>query len=143
MELKNSFLIKFMSGCLVGMFIPIIIMVCADGTEYIDSHGLILLKQIIGSMIYGGIAMGGSITYEIENWSIVKATLTHYITTMGSFLVVNYLLEWFGTGTTLVFAFAGLTVGYFFIWLTQSLLYSKRVKKVNEELNLIKRNKLK
>lgn len=138
MELRRSFLIKLMLGAIIGMFIPIAIMFGTDGADYIDSHGLILLKQIIGSMIYGAIAMGGSVVYEIESWSIVRATSTHYILTMSSFLIANYLLEWFGNGIWLAVAFICMTMGYLIIWLVQSALFSRRVKEMNEELEKLR-----
>ncbi len=124
-----------MSGAIISMFISITIMYSFDGTDFMDSHGLIMLKQIIGSMIYGAIAMGGSVVYEIESWSIVRATATHYIMTMSSFFIVNYLLEWFGTGIWLAVAFIGFTVAYAVIWIAQSLVYSRKVKDMNEELD--------
>ena len=122
------------------MLISAIIMFSFDGAEFVDSHGLEVLRQITGSFIYGAIAMGGSITYEIESWGIVKATATHYIVTMSSFLITNYLLGWFGTGKFLFFAFAGFTVAYIIIWISQALAYSKQVREVNEMLELLPQN---
>ena len=128
-----------MSGAIAGMFISLTIIFSFDGADYIDSHGLFMLKQIIGSMIYGAIAMGGSIVYEIERWSVVRATATHYILTMSSFLVINHLLGWFGTGIWLVVAFVGLTLGYVIIWIVQSVQYSREVKNMNDELEQLRR----
>lgn len=137
MNLKTSFGLKFLAGGFAGMIISVIVCFLLEDAEYIDSHGLEMLRQLAGSFLYGGIAMGGSITYEIESWGIVKATAIHYIVTMSSFLVTNYVLGWFGTGNGLAFAFAGFTIGYIIIWLIQSLTYAKQVREVNERLKLL------
>ena len=137
MDLRKNFLIKLLSGCLIGVFIPVVIVLCIDGPQYVDSHGLEMLRQIFGSMIYGGIAMGSSIFYEIESWGIVRATLSHYILTMGSFLIANRVLGWFGTGTVLVITFICMTVAYIIIWLVQYSLFKKQIREVNKELEML------
>ena len=45
MDIKKSFLIKLLSGCLIGVYIPVVIVLCAEGPQYIDSHGLEMLRQ--------------------------------------------------------------------------------------------------
>jgi hypothetical protein len=123
-----------MEGCIIGELISIMICVFVNGTEWVDSNGLEFLRQIIGSMIYGGIAMGGSVVYEIESWSIVRVTATHYITTMISFLIANTVLGWFGTGIALWIAFICMTIGYILIWLIQAGVFAVQVREVNREL---------
>lgn len=137
MDIKKNFMIKLLLGCLIGVYIPIVIVLCADGPQYVDSHGLEMLRQIVGSMLYGGIAMGSSVFYEIESWSIVRATASHYLLTMGSFLVANQILGWFGTGMILVITFICMTVAYIIIWIVQYARYKKQINEVNEELKML------
>ncbi|MCR5234751.1 MAG: DUF3021 domain-containing protein [Lachnospiraceae bacterium] len=139
MDIKKSFMIKLLSGCLIGVYIPVVIVLCADGPQYIDSHGLEMLRQIVGSMIYGGIAMGSSVFYEIENWGIVRATSSHYLLTMSSFLVANYILGWFGTGGVLIITFICMTVAYIIIWLIQYSTYKRQIREINKELEMLRR----
>ena len=133
-DIKRSFFIKTMEGCIIGELISIMLCVFVNGVGWVDSNGLELLRQMIGSMIYGGIAMGGSAVYEIESWSIVRATATHYITTMTSFLIANTILGWFGTGIVLWIVFICLTIGYILIWLIQAGVFVVQVREVNMEL---------
>ncbi len=139
MDIKKSFLIKLLSGCLIGVYIPVVIVLCAEGPQYIDSHGLAMLRQIVGSMIYGGIAMGSSVFYEIESWGIVRATSSHYLLTMSSFLVANYVLGWFGTGVVLIITFVCMTVAYIIIWLIQYSTYKRQIREINKELEMLRR----
>ena len=139
MDIKKSFLIKLLSGCLIGVYIPVVIVLCAEGPQYIDSHGLEMLRQIVGSMIYGGIAMGSSVFYEIESWGIVRATSSHYLLTMSSFLVANYVLGWFGTGVVLIITFVCMTVAYIIIWLIQYITYKRQIREINKELEMLRR----
>jgi Flp pilus assembly protein TadB len=139
MDIKKSFLIKLLSGCLIGVYIPVVIVLCAEGPQYIDSHGLEMLRQIVGSMIYGGIAMGSSVFYEIESWGIVRATSSHYLLTMSSFLVANYVLGWFGTGVVLIITFVCMTVAYIIIWLIQYSTYKRQIREINKELEMLRR----
>jgi hypothetical protein len=58
---------------------------------------------------------------------------------MGSFLIANRVLGWFGTGTVLVITFICMTVAYIIIWLVQYSLFKKQIREVNKELEMLHR----
>ena len=136
MDIKNRLLIKALAGCCAGMLISVFL--CTFTSSYEDLNDrYFLLAQFIGSGIYGAVAMGGSVVYEIESWSVMRATLTHYLTVFVSFLIVNRLLGWF-PGRVVIIAIITGTVVYSLIWLFEYAVWKLQVRELNEELDAIR-----
>ena len=132
MDLKNKFLFKTLLGFTIGLMITATInSFLIPNDELAD--GIMLFLQFIGSGLFGAIAMGGSIVYEFESWSIARATITHYLATFISFVIVNRLLGWFGQDVILI-AIIILSIGYLMIWLTEYLIWKKQVRELNKYL---------
>ena len=133
MSIKHKAIFLTMLGFSMGLLIGAVIYVSAAPPEDLLNRGK-LMAQLIGSGIYGAIAMGGSAVYEIERWSLLRATLTHYITTFASFFIVNFLLGWFdGIGALIAFlCFSG---AYFVIWIIQYASWKREIRKINENLS--------
>lgn len=122
-------MIGFSMGMLIG---AVMYVVFASPDRIADGGGL--LAQLIGSGLYGAIAMGGVISYDIESWSLVRATLTHYILTFASFIAAALLLGWFD-GIGLLIAFLAFSGAFFIIWIIMYILSRREVRKINEELS--------
>lgn len=133
MNLKNRAIFLSALGFSIGLLIGAVMYVIFASPEDLLNRGA-LMAQLIGSGIYGAIAMGGSAVYDIESWSLLRATLTHYIMTFGSFFVVNFLLRWFGGLGTLI-AFLAFSGAYFVIWIIQYTLWRREIRKINEDLS--------
>lgn len=132
MDLKHRFLFKALLGFTIGLLITAAISsFCIPRDEL--ASGIMLFMQFIGSGLFGTIAMGGSIVYEFENWSLARATITHYLVTFISFLIVNYLLGWFDN-RIIAIALIALTVGYLLIWMFEYLSWKKQVRDLNKYL---------
>ena len=84
---------------------------------------------------YGAAAMGSSVVYDIEKWSILRATATHFLFILIGYSVVSLTLGWFriedGTFWIMIAVFVAV---YFLIWLIQYLIYRKQVSRMNENL---------
>lgn len=133
MNIKNKAIFLTMLGFSIGLLIGAGMYVGLATDEHMLNRGA-LMAQLIGSGIYGAIAMGGSVVYEIESWSLLRATVTHYVTTFFSFFVVNFLLKWFD-GLTVLIAFLFFTVAYFIIWLIMYTSWKREVRRINQELS--------
>ena len=133
MELRNKLIIKTLIGCVTGMLISVI-MILATATDVIETGSFLL--HTIGGGIYGAIAMGGSITYDIESWSILRATITHYITTFAAFVIASLSLGWFSLWLTL-FVWLGMSVIYAMVWLIEYFAWKRSIQKINESLSAI------
>ncbi len=135
MELRTKFIIKCLIGFALGMLISLII-TFASGYDGTDRFRLILYT--IGGGIYGAIAFGGNITYDIESWSLLRATLTHYLTTLVAFVIASFSMGWFTPGV-MVIVWLGLTVIYAIIWLSCYLSWRRNIRRLNEKLAVIRK----
>ena len=132
-ELKNSFIIRALIGAIMGMLISLFICTFANDLSQLAEHKLYFIVQVIGSGIYGAIPMGGTICYEIEKWSLLKATLIHYCMTMAAFLITNALLGWFSR-SIIIYVLLAMTTGFFMIWFAEYFGWKKTIKRMNQDL---------
>ena len=86
---------------------------------------------ICGAM--GMINMGTMTIYEIEHWSLTRATLTHFAITLSTFCGLGLFLGWFRS-TLIIVMLALFVIAYFIIWLSMYLSYRRQVRRMNEEL---------
>ena len=135
-------LVGFVAGVLIGAWI-IYLEVPGYLTEVGVSFGDVLTMLFSG--IYGALAMGSTVVYDIESWSILKATIVHFLVTMVGMIV------FFAVGivigeielpekNVLIIMSVCFVGAYIIIWLVQYLIYRYKVKKMNEELRQWKSN---
>ena len=132
-ELKDKLLIRALIGAILGMLISLFICTFGNDLSELEGHKLYLIIQVIGSGIYGAIPMGGTICYEIEKWSPLKATLIHYCMTMAAFMITNVLLEWFSL-SIIIYVLLAMTIGFFMIWFAEYIGWKKTIKRMNHDL---------
>ena len=130
MELRNKFIIKSLIGFIIGIFIGLFFWFL----NFRDYSGTAFVVHLIMSGILGLIAMGGSVAYDIESWGLLKATATHYILVMLDFIIVATVLGWVSSILEMVVFLAGMTIIYVAIWLFESFLWKRTVRKMNEQL---------
>ena len=131
-EIRTKIVIKSMIGALMSVGICLMLYAFGAYDELLYDRPA-MLAQFLGSMLMGTLAMGGSVAYEIDSWSLAKATLIHYIATIGAFICASSLLHWF-SGIVLLIAIICCTVAYFIIWLVNYLLWKKEISKINSDL---------
>ncbi|MCR5053288.1 MAG: DUF3021 domain-containing protein [Lachnospiraceae bacterium] len=128
-------------GFIMGMAVGVILLLtgCFD---YFPEE--ILADKIPKCMIVSGFmgvaGMGGTVLYEIENWSIMRATVTHFVIVIVAFLTMAYVEEWyrFGDMKDAVLTFILYVIVFFFIWLIMYLIAKKNVKEMNEALKALR-----
>lgn len=135
MELRNKFLIRSLIGFILGMFVGIAIWIAIYGPVF----GAGFIPDLILSGVLGLVPFGGTVCYEIESWSLLRATLVHYSTTILIFLINSLTLGWFGYGSSLLIAVVLFTAAFFAIWLGEYLGYKKTIREMNEELEILKK----
>ena len=124
-------------GFAIGLAIGITIFFLTGGSVEVIT-GRIVFEFLVGG-IYGGLAMGGSAVYDIEEWSIARSTATHFICTFIGFFVLAYLQGWLMPGELLFWIFVVMWIfAYFMIWLIQYLVYHRKINEMNEELKNIR-----
>ncbi len=132
MDIKTKFIIRALVGITLGMCIGIFtyVLVVSD-TEPVDKVYLVL--HLFCSAALGLVGNGGAIIYDFEDWSLARATFTHYIITFMTLFVISEMLGWFPHSVLLI-VFIVFTIVYFIIWLAEYLSWRKEVRQMNIEL---------
>ena len=89
--------------------------------------------------LFGAVNMGTSAVYGIEEWSVLRCTVSHFLISAGStvaFFAVMIAYGWMDMPSAGVCALiaAAFVLVYFMIWLMQYLAYKRKVKKLNARL---------
>ena len=122
-------LIGYIAGCIIGLCFAL----QREGFTLASS-----LPDILMGGIPGAIAMGTAVIYDIEEWSLLRATVTHFLIVMVALLLACFVLKWFEPWSAPFWIMlAAELVGYIIIWLIIYLCYKKQVRKLN---NLLKEN---
>lgn len=138
-KLKKALLLSAI-GFVIGVLIGVMFLYMNDPKPFSGSIStLAIVLHLLVSGIYGGLVWGTTVVYDIEHWSILRATLVHFLITCGSFCcfyALGVALDWIGLppiGVILIFAAAFIGV-YFIIWLIMYLSYRRKIRKLNEDL---------
>lgn len=119
-------LLGYIAGCLIGLCFAL-----QSGSFNIADA----LPQILLGGIPGAIAMGTTVVYDIEEWSLLRATVTHFLIVTGVMLLACFVLKWFDPWSTAFWIMlAAVVVGYFIVWLIIYGSYKKQVQKLNKLL---------
>ena len=151
MNLKKSFITKaiigFTLGILAGTIITAVIasISCNDGSIHwcsielekaVGSKVLTVILQAIVTGIFGAVALGGSVLYSFDHWSLIRITITHYLMVMIGYYIVAFLLRWFTykDWDVCVTMFITMTIAYLIIFMINYLVYKSQIKKINTEI---------
>ena len=61
-----------------------------------EEHSVTFIAlQLILSGVLGGIALGSSVVYEAESWSVTRCTVTHFVVTFATYFTIGFSMGWF------------------------------------------------
>lgn len=133
-------LIGFVLGIVVGICIQLILK-----PEFLSFTNHILTKVLyyLFCGLLGALCMGSSVIYDIESWSVLRCTATHFLITFGGFIAFYAGLIAIGVSNLpplgiRIFIVVIFVIVYFCIWLVQYLIYRRKVKKMNAKLQVWK-----
>lgn len=155
MNFKSRVIFLSSLGFFLGMLLGIVItavsatMEYADGTVYLCSKEfnafigdpvLAFLIQALVTGVYGMIGMGGSSVYRIESWSILRATVSHFIVTVTCYYITAFFLRWISPANVsdCFIMFMLFLIPYVMIWLCQYLSYRSQIEEINKGLIVLK-----
>lgn len=118
---------------LAGFVIGAAIVICL---VLLDSQPLQgAFAHIVIGGIYGAVAMGSSVVYGIEKWSIARATATHFLLVFALYFLLVISMGWFSLSDPVFWIVVGAMVAvYILIWLIQYLSYRRQIREMNDEL---------
>ena len=148
-ELKKEAVKRAIMGFIYGVFIGQTILILEslmahDGNFYPVAASLVELAGTkIGAVIIqyfltgiiGTTFAATTVLFEIDNWSLLKQTIIHFIITSIVMYIAGFLCGWFPhkLSSTLIW-FGIFIVIYVIFWISFSSYYKNKVKKMNEAL---------
>ena len=119
------------------------VLVCIGFMLARSSEGLkAAFPNLALSGIYGAVAMGSSVVYDIEKWSIARATATHFLLSFTLYFLLVLSMGWFRLDDPVFWiVIAVMVVIYVLIWLFQYLSYKRKIRKMNHDLKIWKSTK--
>ena len=119
-------LLGYIAGCMIGLFFAL-------QREHFTIT--VALSQILLGGIPGAIACGSTVIYDIEKWSLLRATFTHFLVVIGVTFLACFVLNWFPPWSTAFWIMLAVEViGYIIIWLMIYLRYKAEVRNLNKLL---------
>ena len=148
-EIKKAVAKRAVLGFIYGVFIGQTILIIEslfmrDGNFYAVSASLLELAGtkiaavIIQYLLTGFIGLtfaSTTVIFEMDEWSLLRQTITHFIITSIVMYIAGFLCGWFPhtVGSTLAW-FGVFVVVYLIFWICFSLYYKNKVKKINDAL---------
>ncbi len=142
--MKKRLIIRSLIGLVVGalavhaitLFVNYIsrgeILICMP--ELIEKLGLtkaIIVQTVLGALI-GIIAIGGTVLFDIETWSLLRATVAHCALILFSYLSVGMLLNWFSFHIIPILIMTGGTIiAYALVWLIMYAIWKAEIRNMN------------
>lgn len=139
-EIKKKALLLSALGCILGFTIGVVLWIIGmQGELSAEENIRLLILYLVVSGIYGMLAMGTSVVYDIESWSIMKATAVHFVVTLLGFYALGMLEGWLKFGDVIFFIMTvAFVVIYVIIWLVQYLSLKHSVANLNRQLEEMK-----
>lgn len=146
--MKKKLVLVGSFGALMGLTISTIITIAisasiGDGNFYpvppmlIEDCGSELnavIAQSICSMVYGAAWASASLIWEMENWTLLRQTITHLLVISLSALPISYLMHWVPRTLGGILLYFGIFFAiYLIIWLCQYSSMKKRIQQLNEK----------
>lgn len=144
-EVAKRAILGFIYGVFIGQTILIIeSLFMRDGNFYAVSNSLLELAgtkiaaviiQYFITGIIGTTFAATTVIFEMDNWSLLRQTITHFVITSIVMYIAGFLCGWFPhTVVSTLIWFGVFVVVYVIFWICFSMYYKNKVKKINEAL---------
>ena len=129
---KHALLLSVI-GLAVGLLISWLFTLMAGGKEGLGFPTW--MNYLLGAL-QGALAMGSTVVYDIERWSVTRCTVTHFLIAFGGYTALGLIEGWFLPGVPGFWIMtAAMVAVYFIIWLAMYSSYKRTIKRMNAELN--------
>ncbi|MGI6508371.1 MAG: DUF3021 domain-containing protein [Saccharofermentanales bacterium] len=100
-------------------------------TEKLGFAGAVVVQTVLGA-IFGMIALGGMCLFDIERWSLLRASVAHCLLILISYMIVGPALDWFSFELKPVLIMACIIIFvYALIWLIMYAIWKREVRQMN------------
>lgn len=123
-------------GFALGLLVGLVFLAFNGIQEYYARNGtgkLALYLALSGAL--GAVNTGFTTIYDLEKWSVLRCTLTHFCIAMGAYLTVGFTLGWLSFDEPWSFIMVPIcVVVYFIIWLIMYKRYNRQIRRINAAL---------
>ena len=138
-ELVSKGVVRGLFGFALGVIVGLVFLWAGSDGGW---GPLKIALHIILSGVQGMVAMGFTIAYEVESWSVTRCTVTHFIITFRTYFIIGFSLGWFPLDKAFTYILVGcMVVAYFMIWVIMYLISKKQTKELDDELKKWKQSK--
>ena len=149
--MKKRILCRALLGAPIGLAISTAITIFAsliygDGNYYPVVPALVeqcgneinaVMAQMIASLLYGAVWAGASVIWEMDDWSLLRQTVTHLIVGLLATFPVAYLMYWMEHSISGIVGYFAIFIGiYIVIWITIYNRTKREITKLNEKVNM-------
>ena len=148
-EMKKVIVKRAILGFIYGVFIGQTILILEslmklDGNFYFVAGslvelagtklGAVIIQYFITGLI-GTTFAATTVIFEMDSWSLLRQTITHFVITSIVMYIAGFLCGWFPhTVVSTLIWFGVFIVVYVIFWICFSMYYKNKVKKINEAL---------
>lgn len=137
MNYKKEFIKRGLLGSTIGVFINqtiLVFIILFSDKEYVTDNNQVIFQYII-SILVGIVFSAGSVIFEIEEWSLLRQTTTHFVLMSTVFFIAAYYAGWMPKDTLGISLFVVFfLLIYVIMWFLFKSYWDKKIKEVNEEL---------
>lgn len=147
--MKRTIILRSLLGAPVGLTISYLIPVflslaIGDGNYYPIVPALAeicgneinaVLLQTVCSLLVGAVFGGASAIWQMEEWSLMRMTVTHLIICSAAMFPIAYLMQWMPRNLGGFLRYFGIFFGiYFFIWGSQYITIKRKLAMINQKM---------
>ena len=108
--------------------VPELITICKSETNAV-------IVQTICALIYGAVWAGISVIWEMDEWSILKQSVIHFLISSIVTFPIAYITRWMEHSISGVLFYYGIFATiYVGIWLSQYLAMRKKIEQLNAKI---------
>lgn len=151
--MKKCLITKSLIGLIVGALVVHVItllvnyfsrdqfLVCMpELTERLGLAGAVVVQTMLAA-IFGMIAFGGMCLFDIEEWSLLRASVVHCALILITNIVVGLLLHWFSCHIIPILIMTCIIIFvYALIWLIMYAVWKREIREMNRLADEYKRN---
>ena len=133
-------LIGLVVGALVAHVITILVNYLGRGqflicmpelTERFGFAGAVIVQTVLGAL-FGMLALAGTCLFDIEKWSLLRASVWHCVLILLTYIVIGLLLHWFSFHIIPILIMSGAIIFvYALIWLIMYIGLKREIKELN------------
>jgi len=135
MNYVKTFLKRGLLGILLGVFInQVVYLIMAMQGNIVQVESSMIISEFIISSLTGLYCAGISVIFDVEEWSLLRQTITHSIAMLPYFPIAIYA-GWMPMSLVgRMFFVLNYILVYVIIWFSFKKYWEKKSREINEEL---------